>query len=390
MNKMIYFDNAATTFPKPPNVLPAVRSAILRYGGNPGRSGHRISLQTAEKVYETRKKAADFFGAEVENTVFTLNCTHALNMAIKGIMKGGGHAITSCLEHNSVLRPLHALYKEGMIEYSVADVTGNEDEIIANLERELRPNTKVIVITHASNVTGKVMPIERIATLCRLHRIKLVVDAAQTAGIIPIDVKRIGINLLCAAGHKGLYGTTGTGVMILNDTEPLKTLMEGGTGSASGSLDQPEFHPDRYESGTVNTCGILALSAGLDFVKKYGVDRLYRHELGLCQYLLRRLKGMEGITLYQDDLVYGKNVPIVLFNVAGLTSMMTTEQLNKAGFAVRGGLHCAPLVHQKLGTEELGAVRFSPSAFNSYAEIELFIDNLKKIVKNKGNLLEIQ
>ncbi len=387
---MIYFDNAATTFPKPQTILPSVRDAILRYGGNPGRSGHKISLRTAEKVYETRKKAADFFHAEPENTVFASNCTHALNMAIKGLMRGGGHAVTSCLEHNSVLRPLHALYKDGISSYSVADVMGDDDAIIAGLEREIRPNTKAIIITHASNVTGRVMPIERIAMLCRLYRLKLVVDAAQTAGVLPIDVQRTGINVLCTAGHKGLYGTTGTGLMILNDIEPLQTLIDGGTGSVSGSLDQPEFNPDRYESGTLNTCGILSLSAGLDFIRRCGMSSLYRHELSLCRELYHGLKGMQGITLYHDCPEYGRNVPIVLFNVDGLPSMVTTEQLNQAGFALRGGLHCAPLIHERLGTSAIGAVRFSPGVFNTQAEVAAFLGYLKKIVKNRGNLLEFQ
>lgn len=387
---MIYFDNAATTFPKPQTILPALRDAVVRYGGNPGRSGHRLSLQTAERVYEVRKKAADFFNAEVENTIFASNCTHALNMAIKGVMRSGGHVITSCLEHNSVLRPLHALAKEGTITYTVLDVMGSEEEILANLERELRPNTKAVVMTHASNVLGKVMPIEAIGAFCRAHGLILVVDAAQTAGVLPIDMKQMGINLLCTAGHKGLYGATGTGLLLLNEINPIVPLMEGGTGSVSSSLDQPEFTPDRHESGTVNTCGILSLGAGLDFVKRRGISNLYRHELALCRGVYRGLKGLEGVILYQPELVEGQTVPILLFNIEGLTSMATTEALNRGGFAVRGGLHCAPFAHQKLGTSEQGAVRFSPGGFNTAGETALFLNYLKKIVKNRRNLLEIQ
>lgn len=386
---MIYFDNAATTFPKPQTILPAVRDAIQRYGGNPGRSGHKISLQTAEKVYEARKKAAAFFHAEPENTVFAMNCTHALNMAIKGVMKDGGHVVTSCLEHNSVLRPLHALSGDGKVTYTVADVMGDEDEIVSNIEREFRPDTKAVVITHASNVIGKIMPVERIAAVCRSRHAKLVVDAAQTAGILPIDVQKMGIHVLCMAGHKGLYGTTGTGLMILNDIEPLGTIMEGGTGSVSGSLDQPEFNPDRYESGTLNTCGILSLSAGMDFVQQKGIAALYRHELGTCRFIHQELKKMDGVVLYQDEIIPGKSAPIVLFNVEGLTSMETTEALNQMGFALRGALHCAPLVHEKLGTSEIGAVRFSPGAFNTAAQAVMFIDRLKKIVRNRRSMLEI-
>ena len=177
--------------------------------------------------------------------------------------------------------------------------------------------------------------------------------------------------------------------MLLNDIEPLGTLMEGGTGSVSGSPDQPEFNPDRYESGTLNTCGILSLSAGLDFVQRKGIAALYRHELGLCRFVHRELKKMDGVLLYQDEIISGKAAPIVLFNVEGLTSMVTAEKLNQMGFALRGGLHCAPLVHEKLGTSEVGAVRFSPGAFNTAAQAEMFTDSLKKIVKNRRNMLEI-
>ena len=387
---MIYFDNAATTFPKPRTILPALQNAVQRYGGNPGRSGHQISLQTSEKVYETRKKAAEFFGAEAENTIFATNCTHALNMAIKGLMKNGGHVVTSCLEHNSVLRPLQTMAKDGMITYSVADVMGNDDEILSNLEREITPRTKAIVITHASNVLGKVMPIERIAGLCRSRGLKLVVDAAQSAGILPIDVKKMGIHILCTAGHKGLYGATGTGLMILNDIEPIGTLMEGGTGSQSNSLEQPEFHPDRYESGTLNTCGILTLSAGLDFVRQRGIQHLYMHELSICRYVFAALKKIPEVILYQQEIEPGRNVPIVLFNIKGMTSMQVTEELNQEGFALRGGLHCAPLVHEKLGTEENGAVRFAPGAFNTKEQAMLMVEKVKKIVKKQQHPLEIR
>ncbi len=386
---MDYFDNAATTYPKPSGVLPALHQAVRQYGGNPGRSGHRISLQTAEKVYEIRKKAAMLFHAEAENTIFTSNCTHALNLAIKGLLKDGDHVVTTCLEHNSVLRPLHALSEAGVIRYSVADAMGEDDEILANLKQEITPQTKAMVITHASNVIGKVMPIREIGELCRSHGIKLIVDAAQSAGVLPIDMEQMGIHILCTAGHKGLYGTTGTGLLLMRETEPLTPLTEGGTGSQSNSLDQPLFHPDRYESGTVNTCGILALSAGIDFVNRKGISTLYRHELGLCRYFAEQLQQIAGITLYAPLPTPQKQVPIVLFNLDGISSMVTAGALDRGGFALRGGLHCAPLVHQKLGTQEQGAVRFSPGAFNTMEQTDRLIKYLKKIRKNHVNLLEI-
>lgn len=386
---MIYFDNAATTFPKPQTILPALQSAALVYGGNPGRSGHKVSLRAAEKVYEVRKKAADFFGAEVENTIFATNCTHALNMAIKGLMKSGGHVVTSCLEHNSVLRPLHKLQKDGVITYTVVDVMGDNADILTKLEKAIRHDTKAIVITHASNVLGRVMPVAEIGRLCDRRGLKLVVDAAQSAGVLSIHVGEMGIHILCMPGHKGLYGATGTGLMILNGIDPIDTLLEGGTGSVSNSLDQPEFNPDRYESGTLNTCGILTLGAGLDFVRRRGISNLYRHEMALCRYAWQELRKIPGITVYQDSFEMGKNVPILLFNIDGMNSMETAKLLDEAGFGLRGGLHCAPLVHERLGTAEQGGVRFSPGAFNQMPEVTAFVGKIKKIVKNRRNSLEI-
>lgn len=385
---MIYFDNAATTFPKPQTILPALRGAALVYGGNPGRSGHKVSLRAAEKVYEVRKKAADFFGADVENTIFATNCTHALNMAIKGVMKGGGHVVTSCLEHNSVLRPLHKLQKDGLITYTVVDVLAEDMDILTNLEKAIRSDTRAIVITHASNVLGRVMPVAEIGRLCKRRGLKLVVDAAQSAGVLPINIRELGINVLCMPGHKGLYGGSGTGLMLLNDIDPIDTLLEGGTGSVSNSLEQPEFNPDRYESGTLNTYGILTLGAGLDFVRRRGIENLYRHEMSLCRYVWQQLRKIPGVTVYQESLELGKSVPILLFNIDGMSSMETAKLLDDAGFCLRGGLHCAPLVHERLGTAEQGAVRFSPGAFNQMPEAAAFVANIKKIVKNRRNSLE--
>ena len=378
---MIYFDNAATTFPKPRTILPALQNAVLYYGGNPGRSGHTISMKTSEKVFEVRKKAAEFFNAEVENTIFATNCTHALNMAIKGVMKSG-HAVTSCLEHNSVLRPLYALQKNGIITYNVADVMGNDQQILTEIEKNMRSDTKAVIITHGSNVIGRIMPIAKISELCHKRGVKLIVDAAQTAGVLPIDVKEMGFNILCMPGHKGLYGATGTGLMILNDIDPIGTLMEGGTGSVSNSMEQPDFNPDRYESGTANTVGILSLSAGLDYIKRKKPFEIYRHEMSICQYVYRELRKMNRVVLYQGDFEPGAYLPIVLFNIQGMTSMETAQELSDNGFALRGGLHCAPLVHERLDTLDIGGVRFSPGTFNTQAEAVYFINTVKKIIKN--------
>lgn len=370
---MIYFDNAATTFPKPESVVQGLRAGVLQYGGNPGRSGHSLSMKTAEKIFRVRSAAADLFGADVERVIFTSNCSHSLNVAIKGSIESG-HVITTCLEHNSVLRPLESLQHSGKISYSVADVHNKTpDEIVEEIRGLVRMDTKLVVCTHASNVTGQILPIARIAQMCRRNGLLLIVDAAQTAGVLPIKVDDMGIDILCTAGHKGLYGPTGTGLLILGKDVNLLPLMEGGTGSKSLELTQPDFYPDRLEAGTLNSVGICGLGAGIDFVRKQGINRIYQHEIGICRMVFRSFQKFPHVELYTDRFEPGERAPVLIFNIKGKTSEEITSFLNDKGFALRGGLHCAPLVHQALGTEKNGAVRFSPSAFNTKAEAEKFI-----------------
>ncbi|MCL1904313.1 MAG: aminotransferase class V-fold PLP-dependent enzyme [Oscillospiraceae bacterium] len=255
---MIYFDNAATTFPKPPQVISALKKSLNEYGGNPGRAGHRISMKTAEAVYDSREKCADFFGAKVENTVFTINCTHALNMAIKGLATDGVHYIISDIEHNASARPVHAYSKEGRVTYSVARTFENDEETVKSFESLINAKTKAIICAAASNVTGRILPYKEIAELCRRRGICLVLDAAQGGGVIPIKLSD-GINIICCSGHKGLYGVMGTGLLITDGKYNLNTLIEGGTGSNSHDLNQPDELPERFESGTINTPGVVAL-----------------------------------------------------------------------------------------------------------------------------------
>lgn len=380
---MIYLDNAATTYPKPQQVAVSVNNAVRIYGGNPGRSGHALSLKTSQKIFEVRQKLADFFGAEMENVIFTSNCTHALNMAIKGVLSGGGHAIISQLEHNSVIRPVHALSLTGKVEYDVARVyEGDEEQTLHSFKGLICSSTKVIVCTHASNVTGMVMPIQKLGKLCREKGILLIVDAAQTAGVLPINMKEMNIDILCTAGHKGLFGTTGTGLMILNTATRLDTLMEGGTGSVSAQLEQPEFMPDRFESGTINTVGILSMGAGLSHIQSVGIDRIYQHEFFLCNLLYSQLKTIKHIKIYCKSYEKYRYAPIVLFNFEGINSLEVVEKLSKKGFAVRGGLHCAPMAHTMLGTEETGAVRVSPQYYNTRRDIMMLAAELKQIANN--------
>lgn len=382
---MIYFDNAATTFPKPEGVLKAVTSAVTEYGGNPGRGGHDMAMRVSEKIYSVRKKAADFFHTAAENVVFTGNCTMALNMAIKGTLRAGEHIILSCLEHNSVIRPIYQMSRDSGVSYDIAEVYEyDEKSTVASFERLINKKTRAIVCTHASNVSGLVLPIRALAKLCRQYGLTFIADAAQTAGVLPIDMEKDGVDLLCMPGHKGLYGVTGSGMLLIADRpelRPLHTLLEGGTGSLSAQLDMPDFPPDRYEAGTVNTPGILSIGAGLDFVGSMGTERIYRHEFALCRRVFDALRKNPAMRFACQDLRYGENAPILAFNVGQLPSEELTGELNRRGFALRGGLHCSPLAHEHYGTLDSGMVRFAPSAFTKEAEVELFIRNIEAISK---------
>lgn len=372
---MINFDNSATTFPKPYPVRRAVNDALVRYGGNPGRSGHELSIKTAEAVYSARKTAADFFGAQTENVVFTSNCTHALNLAIKGVVNGGGHIIISNLEHNSVARPVYALSKRGCT-FDIADATADDDTVAASFERLIRPETKAIVCTLGSNVTGRITPYKKIGEICRRHNICFIADGAQACGVLDVKLSD-GINILCTAGHKSLYGPSGTGLLISDGRFPITPLMEGGTGSTSLELSQPDFLPDSLESGTVNTMGIIGLGAGIDFVSLKGTDRIFAHETELCSYFIEGISRFDRVRIYRGR---GSYLPIVSFNVEGMTSNELASELSRRGFALRGGLHCSGLAHKAIGTAPEGTVRFSPSVFSSAQQVKLLIGEIGKIV----------
>ncbi len=372
---MIYLDNAATTYPKPVSVLHTAEKALYDYGANPGRSGHRLSLETSKQVFNAREKCAEFFGGETENTVFTLNCTHAINFALKGVCQSVGHchAITSDLEHNSVIRPLHALYKQKRISYSIADSGESDSELLASLERLIRRDTAVIVITAGCNVNGRITPLSDIAQLCRKHNICLIADCAQAAGVIPLSLSD-GINIICAPGHKGLYGPMGTGVLVTDGKFPLSTLIEGGTGSASGDINQPDFLPDSFESGTINTPGAIALGRGVEFVNTKGIDRIYAHEMSLCELFIKRCENIKGIKLHRCE--NAKSLPVVSFTAGDESSSVTADMLSQNGFYLRGGLHCNFLAHKKQGTLETGTVRLAPSVFNTRSDIIKLTDLL--------------
>lgn len=374
---MIYLDNSATTAVKPKTVSEAVNNALKYYSFNAGRGGYDASVKTAEKVYECRKKIARFFNADLTNVCFTSGCTASLNIALKGIKNG--HTVCSQLEHNSVMRPLF-----------------NKDySVFKNHPKEaVNEKTTACVCTHSSNVTGKVFNIKAIGEYCKENNIVFIVDAAQSAGILPIDFKYI--DYLCIAPHKGLYAPMGVGILIAK--KPLvNTVFEGGTGSFSQSLSQPNFLPDQVESGTQNIPGIFGVSAGIDFINEINgnVDlnkisekeqakknKIYLHELNLANYFYTELKNIKNITILSEPPEFLKCTPIVTFNLKNCSSEELAQKLNEYNIAVRGGLHCSPMAHKILGTEQTGAVRASFSVFNKKSEIDIVLNRIKQISKN--------
>ncbi len=383
---MMYFDNAATTYPKPPQVARAVSSAVTRFGGNPGRSGHAMSLRAAQMVYECREKAAKLFGCrETERVIFLKNCTEATNFAVKGYLTGRCHVIISDLEHNAVSRPVYALSQRMGLTCSIAHVAeGDPEQTVRNFEREIRPGqTSAIITTHASNVFGVVVPVKRLYALCESYGLRLIIDAAQTAGVLPINLEDMPNACLCTAGHKSLYGPTGTGILVAAPGELPQTVIEGGTGSFSEDLAQPDLLPDRLESGTVNTVGICGLAAGIDFVNRTGIPKIEQHERNLARALYLQLKKNPDVLLYTECPQQGTHVPVVSFNIKGMHSEQTASALNQMGAAVRAGLHCAPLAHRAFSTLETGTVRASFSAFNTLQETERFAWMVKKITEKR-------
>lgn len=363
---MIYFDNAATTYPKPEIVSRAMLKANLIYGGNPGRSGHKLSMKTSEQIYLTRETVAEFFGAQPENVVFTNNCTSALNTVIHGLYKEGKTIVTSNLEHNSVSRPVYNVSKNKDVNWIQLDVYDkNDDEIVNNFYRNIGSNCCLVICTHASNVTGQVLPVDRIYKVCKAKGVPFAIDVAQTAGVFPVKIN-LNADIICAAGHKGLYGPMGTGILILNGEVLPRPLTQGGTGSSSISLEPLNVPPDYYEAGTVNVPGIVGLRYGIKFVNHNGIDNIRKHELELCQLVFDKLVGC-NIEIYTKQ--YCKSAPIFLFNFRNVSCMDGTKMLSDRGFAVRGGIHCAPMAHKVLGTLPEGAIRFAPSIFNTKRQV---------------------
>lgn len=380
---MIYLDNAATTGIKPQSVVSATYNALKNFSANPGRSGHDLSLKTAEQIYKCREKLAEFFGASnLENVIFTQNCTMSINMVLKGVLQKGDHVIVSSLEHNALMRPLNILKNNDYIDYDIAEVFFDDSEATyRSFERLLKPNTKMIFCTHASNVLGIVLPIKKIGLLCKQRQILFAVDAAQTAGVVPINMAENNIDYLCIAPHKGLYAPMGIGVLICN-SKINKTIIEGGTGTDSNNMLQPTNMPEQLESGTLNVPGILGVLAGIDFVKRNNPQKLYSHEMRLIQLAYEGLSNINGIEFYVPYPSINLFTPVLSFNIQGLSSDAVAEFLNKDNIAVRAGLHCAPSAHNRIGTSQTGTVRISTAYFNTYQDINALVRAISLIKKS--------
>ena len=376
---MIYLDNGATSFPKPKGMIEAMDSCMSSYCGNPGRSGHDLSRRTGEEVYQARNVLARFFKIEKpDRIIFTNNTTQALNMGIKGVLKKGDHVITTVMEHNSVLRPVRALSDQG-VEYTLIQCGRDGSLDLANVENAIKDNTRLIVCTQASNVTGTIMPVRELGILCKERGILFMVDGAQGAGHVPMDVKNM--DLLAVPGHKGLLGPLGTGMLYVREGVELRPLMEGGTGTVSREILQPTELPEGFETGTINAPGIIGLGYSAGFVNKIGVDVIRQHQLELTRILDSSLRNMKNVTVY-GPADCRKKVGIVTFNINGYNCEEVASLLNdEYGIAVRGGYHCAGLAHRTIGTWDCGAVRMSMGIYNNGREMKAAADAVYAITK---------
>lgn len=372
---MIYFDSAATTFQKPPEVARAVGNALATMS-SPGRGGYSAAMQAAETAFACREELAELFRVEnPERVVFTMNATHALNLAIKSLVHPGDRVVISGYEHNAVTRPLTALKANVVVAQGPLF---QPDKTLEAFRRLMTPDTKAVICNHVSNVFGFIQPIEEIAALCRKRRVPLVIDASQSAGVLPLDMGALGAAFMAMPGHKGLYGPQGTGVLLCGDvvSEP---IMEGGTGSLSVQQEMPEFLPDRLEAGTHNMPGIAGLLAGVRFIRRRGVDPICKHERSLTFLMAERLKQIRGLRVF--SLPGLRNQTGVLSVVPeGRDVEQVGELLAAQGIAARTGLHCAPLAHRSAGTLDTGTIRISVSAFNTPEECFRFLKIIRQIV----------
>lgn len=381
---MIYLDNPATSWPKPPHVKKAMNKFMDEVGANPGRSGHLLSIEAARIVYEAREALSDLFHVkDSSRVIFTLNATESINLALKGLLKSGDHVITSSMEHNSVMRPLRDLEKKG-IELSVVPCFKDGTLDPREVEKRIQSITRMIVLNHASNVTGTLLPVHEVALITRKRDLLFLVDAAQTAGVYPIDVEKDGIDLLAFTGHKSLYGPQGTGGLVIGERineRKMIPLKEGGTGSRSEFEEQPDFLPDRFESGTPNGVGIAGLFAGVQYVLEKGVEQIRQSEISLTEKLIEGLKAIPQLKLCGPESIKDR-IATLSFNLGRISPSDVASRLEKEfGILCRPGLHCAPAAHRTIGTFPEGTVRFGLSVFNTYTDVETAIQAVSLISK---------
>ncbi len=377
---MIYLDNAATSFPKPSCVSEEICRCIKKYCGNPGRSSHALSIKSAEKIYETRELLAEMFDAKAENVVFTYNTTYALNIAIKGYFKHSTHILISDLEHNSVLRPVNELSRQKICTYDIFSSSGSDEEILADIKKKCKLNTKMLVCTHASNICSRRLPIKKIGAFCKEREIFFIVDGAQSAGLYNISVKDMNIDALCIPAHKSLYGPQGVGAIIFGSDTVGRSVLEGGTGINSKELHMPDILPEAYEAGTLSTPLIAGLCEALKWLRAVEIDRIRLYEEELYSHIKEKLYSNDRIEVYADETHAGNTL---LFNVRDISSTDVAKELDKRGICTRSGLHCSPLAHKTLNVPNHGAVRIGIGVFNSKNELNTLYDAIWDIIKSR-------
>lgn len=375
---MIYFDNAASSWPKPPEVAEAVQQAIMHAGANPGRGGHQLARKAEDIIEGTRGRLSELLGVhDPQYLLFCFNTTHAINLALKGLLKEGDHLVITGWEHNAVARPAFWLQDHHGIGVSVVDVDANGDWVSA-IKQEIRPNTRLLVTIHGSNVTGECLPVLEIGEFAREQGIYYLVDAAQTAGLFPYQLDQMPIDMLAFPGHKSLLGPQGTGGLYVAPNVPLTPWMQGGTGTKSEEMEQPQIRPTGFESGTPNTPGVAGLGKGVDFLLKTGVEAVCEHEQALTRQLWEGLRGIDGVELVTDA---PPALPVISFNVQGVDSHEVAMILDQHyQMAVRAGFHCAALKHRGLKTKT-GTVRVSPGYFNTKDEVDQLLAAVREISK---------
>ncbi|WP_390492334.1 aminotransferase class V-fold PLP-dependent enzyme [Fusobacterium ulcerans] len=382
--KIYYFDNSATSFPKPESVYKCVEKAVRLYGANPGRGGHRMAVEASQAIYETREKVASLFNIKNPLQIaFTYNSTYALNFAVKGAVPKDSHIITTSLEHNSVLRPVFYEKDENNAHVSIIEPSEDGNIHSEDIIAAMKPETKAVVLTHMSNVTGAIIDLLPITTEARKRNILTIVDVSQSAGFLDIDVEKMKIDILCFTGHKSLFGIQGTGGIYIREGIPFSPIIEGGTGSFSKMKRQPHSMPEALEAGTLNTPGIVSLGAGIDFINSIGLENIRKHEYSLTEKFIEGIKNIEEIIIYGPE----KRGPVVTLNIKGVDSGDLAAYLDEEyGILTRAGIHCAPLAHESMHSGENGGVRFSFGYFNTEEDITYAINTLKNIVSDFKNI----